>query len=179
MVTTRYSDQQRDPTRDKILGRSNQPRTSETYRRQDDVFGHELRLLLSQVLIQAMYYREDCLMCCPSNKVTKRDTRSVLALTILCYTIGGLHEDKLCETFQGMAPTNVKMVHQTSLFYIESNLNRFGLLSSTHGQRSQHQSWQTTLQTALINQPKFLKATHHTEIRNNEIPRSMVKALSW
>ena len=28
--------------RDKTLARSNQPRTSETYRRQDDVFGYEL-----------------------------------------------------------------------------------------------------------------------------------------
>ena len=46
MVTTRYSTN-RDTNRDKILARSNQPRTSETYRRQDDVFGHELQFLLS------------------------------------------------------------------------------------------------------------------------------------
>ena len=37
----------RDPNRDKTLARSNQPRTSETYRRQDDVSGYELQFLLS------------------------------------------------------------------------------------------------------------------------------------
>ena len=41
----------KDPNRDKILARYNQPRTSETYRRQDDVFGYELQFLLSEVLL--------------------------------------------------------------------------------------------------------------------------------
>ena len=37
-----------------------------------------------------------------------------------------------------------------------------------------------TLQPVLINKSKFLKATHCSEIRKNEIPRSMlVEALSW
>ena len=67
------------------------------------------------------------------------------------------------------------------LFHIESNLDRLGLLSPTHGQRSEQQSGQKiTLQTVLINTPKFLKATHHTEIGKIEIPRSMVvEALRW
>ena len=64
---------------------------------------------------------------------------------------------------------------------IESNLDRLGLLSPTHGQRSQQQSGQNTLQSVLINRPKFLKAARHTvAIRKIEIPRSMGKeALSW
>ena len=37
----------RDPTRDNILTRSNHPRTSETYRRQDDVLGYELQFFYS------------------------------------------------------------------------------------------------------------------------------------
>ena len=37
----------RDPNRDKILAGSNQPRTSKTYRRHDDVLGYELQFLLS------------------------------------------------------------------------------------------------------------------------------------
>ena len=41
-------------------------------------------------------------------------------------------------TLQAM-PTNNKTVHQTSLFYIESSLDRLGLLSPTHDQRSQQQ----------------------------------------
>ena len=54
-----------------------------------------------------------------------------------------------------------------------------GLLSPTHGQRSQQQSGQITLQSVLINESKFLKATHRTKIRKIEIPRSMVvEALS-
>ena len=40
----------RDPNRDKAFARSDQPRTSKTYRRQDDIFGYELRFLLSGVL---------------------------------------------------------------------------------------------------------------------------------
>ena len=69
---------------------------------------------------------------------------------------------------------------QTFLLHIESNLDRLGLLSPTHDQRSQQQSGQITLQPVLINKSKFLKATHRTKIRKIEIPRSMVvEAMSW
>ena len=37
---------------------------------------------------------------------------------------------------QAMASTNIKTVHQTSLLHIESNLDRLGMLSPTHDQRS-------------------------------------------
>ena len=104
-------------------------------------------------------------MYCPSKKVIRRDTKRFLAL-------GGLHEDKVCDTLQAMAPTNVKTVHQTSLLHIESNLDRLGLLSSTHGQRFQQQSGEITLQAVLVNKPKFLKATLQIEIRKFKIPRS-------
>ena len=57
---------------------------------------------------------------------------------------------------------------------IESSLDRLGLLSPTHDQRSQQQSGQITLQPVLINKSKFLEVTHRTKIRKNEIPRSMV-----
>ena len=53
-----------------------------------------------------------------------------------------------------MVLTNVKTIHQTSLLHIESNLDRLGLLSPTHGQRSQQQSGQITLQSVLINIPE-------------------------
>ena len=80
---------------------------------------------------------------------------------------------------QAMAPTNIKTVHQTSLLHIESNLDRLGMLSPTHDQRSQQKNGKITLQPVLINKSKILKATHCTEIRKNEIPRSMVvEALS-
>ena len=58
-----------------------------------------------------------------------------------------------------MAPTNVKTVHQTFLLHIESNPDRLGLLSPTHGQRSQQQSGQNTLKSVLVNKPKFVKVT--------------------
>ena len=41
---------------------------------------------------------------------------------------------------QAMAPTNIKTVHQTSLLHIESNLDRLGMLSPTHDQRSQQKN---------------------------------------
>ena len=116
-------------------------------------------------------------MCCPSNKVIKSDPKM---FSSSYYTIGGLHEDKICNTLQSMAQTDVKTAHQTSLLRIESNLDRLGLLSPTHRQGSQQQSGQITLQSVLVNKPKFLKATHYTEISKIEIPRSMVvEALSW
>ena len=71
-------------------------------------------------------------------------------------------------------------VHQTSLLHIESNLDPLGMLSPTHDQRSQQKNGKITLQPVLINKSKFLKATHCTEIRKIETPRSMVvEALSW
>ena len=69
---------------------------------------------------------------------------------------------------KAMAPTNIKTVHQTSLLHIESNLDRLGLLSPTHDQRSQQQIGQIALQPVLINTSKFLKATHCTKIRKLE-----------
>ena len=82
---------------------------------------------------------------------------------------------------QAMVPTNIKTVHQTSLLHIESNLDRLGVLSPTHDQRSQQKNGKITLQPVLINKKsKFLKATHCTVLRKIEIPRSMVvEALSW
>ena len=50
---------------------------------------------------------------------------------------------------QSMAPTNIKTVHQTSLLHIESSLDRLGLLSPTHDQRSQQQTGQITFQPLL------------------------------
>ena len=83
-------------------------------------------------------------------------------------------------TLQAMTPTNIETVHQTSLLHIESSLDRLGLLSPTHDQRSQQQIGKITLQPVLINKSKFLKATHRTKMRKIEIPRSMVvEALSW
>ena len=81
---------------------------------------------------------------------------------------------------QTMAPTNIKTVHQTSLLHIESNFDRLGMLSPTHDQRFQQKKGNITLQPVLINKSNFLKATHCTEIRKDEIQRSMVaEALSW
>ena len=64
---------------------------------------------------------------------------------------------------QAMAPTNIKTVHQTSLLHIESNLDRLGMLSPTHDQRSQQKNGKITLQPVLINKSKFLKATHFVQ----------------
>ena len=83
-------------------------------------------------------------------------------------------------TLQALTPTNIKTVHQTFVFHIKSSLDRLGLLSLTHDQRSQQQSGQTSFQPVLINKFKFFKATHRTKISKTEIPRSMVvEALSW
>ena len=79
-------------------------------------------------------------------------TKSLKATQKRFLAIGGLHEDKLCDTLQGMVPTNnVKTVHHTSLLPIESNSDRVGLLSPTHGQRTRQQHGQMTFHSVLIN----------------------------
>ena len=83
-------------------------------------------------------------------------------------------------TLQAMAPTNNKTVHQTSFtpYYREQPRSTriafayprpaFSATNRTH-----------TFQPVLINNSKFIKATHRTKIRKIEIPRSMVvEALS-
>ena len=72
-------------------------------------------------------------------------------------------------TLQAMAPTIVETVYQTSLLHIESNFDRLGLLSPTHGQRSQQQIGQTTLRSVLISKSKFIKAAHRTKINKIKI----------
>ena len=72
---------------------SNQPRTLETCRRQDDVFGYELQFLLSGVIpvFQSLNYKlkiEDCLMCCPSN----RDSTVVLVKYLYLYYIANFFQ---------------------------------------------------------------------------------------
>ena len=70
-----------------------------------------------------------------------------------------LHGDMLCDILQATTPTKVKTVNQNSLFHLASNLYRLGSLLSTHGQHSQPQSEQITLQSGLINKPKYPKVT--------------------
>ena len=55
-----------------------------------------------------------------------------------------------------------KRFTKTSLFHIESNLDRHGLLSPTHGERP------AARQSILINKPKSFKGTDHTSCGNKE-----------
>ena len=55
-----------------------------------------LPVLFHNLSYKLLLQREDCLMaCCSSTKVIKSDSKLFLA-------IAGLHEDKLCDTSQGM-----------------------------------------------------------------------------
>ena len=111
--------------------------------------------VFSNVNCKLQRRRSDVLMLTPSNKKRYKT---------FSRRYGGLHEEKACNTFLEMVPTNVKAVHQISLLHIESNRDRLGLLSPTHGLRFQQQSGLITLpSTVLINKPKFLKATRHMQ----------------
>ena len=112
MVTICYSNQ-RDPNRDKLLARSDHPRTSETSRHQDDGFRYELQFLLSRVRTVFPNLNNDKLhkrlfdvLLIHQSKVIKRDSKYFLA-------IGRLHEDNVLDTLQAMALTNVKTISQT------------------------------------------------------------------
>ena len=55
------------------------------------------------------------------------------------------------------APTNTKTVQQTSLLYIESNLNRIGMLPPTHDHRSQQKNWKNYAPTSFDQQAEIRK----------------------
>ena len=104
-------------------------------------------------------------MCYPSNIVIESDTKSFLHVALV---IGGLHEDKSSGTLQARAPINDKTVHQTYLFHIVSNLDRLRLVLPTHGQRSQQQSGQITLQSVLIDKRQAQVSRGHKSCRNKK-----------
>ena len=182
VVTKRYEDQRftswrqpatqtnRDTNRDKTLARSNQPRTSESYQRQDDVFEYEVKHLY-------------CLECCCQYSIISESELQATEKTVWC----AAHPTKSSNVFQKFSSFRRVTLRQVMQHFTSngtdqcqngsSNLDRLGFLPPTHGQRSQQH---ITLKSFLINKPKFLKATRHAEIRKIEIPRSMVvKALSW
>ena len=123
-------------------------------------------------------------MCCPSYKVIKSDARSCLGsrrVIFHSYVFFGYTNTNyatLCK--QWHRPMSKRFIKLPYSIYIESNLDRLRLLSRTHGQCSQQQSEQMTLQSVLINKPKFLKATYHTEVsRKIETSRSTSGSPLW
>ena len=84
-------------------------------------------------------------------------------------------------TLQAMAPTNNKTVHQTSFTpYREQHRSTRIVVAYPRPAFSARNWTNNTFQPVLINNSKFLKATHRTKKRKIEIPRSMVvEALSW
>ena len=156
------------PTGIQIVG-SNHPRTLETYRRQDDVFGYELQFLLSinrvpPVSFENLNYKiqatetEDCMMCCPSNKVIKSDTHKKFS-------------------------SSRRVTRKHLVWHFTSNGTDeclSGLLSLTHGQRSQQQRGTNHAPISFDQQAQVSQS--HTSYRNKEFcytPRSMaVEVLS-
>ena len=83
-------------------------------------------------------------------------------------------------TLQAMAPTNNKTVHQTSFtpYREQPRSTRFIVAYPRPAFSATNRT--KTFQPVLINNSKYLKATHRTKIRKIEIPRSrVVEALSW
>ena len=83
-------------------------------------------------------------------------------------------------TLQAMAPTNNKTVHQTSFTPYYREQPRSTRIVVAYPRPAFSATNRTnTFQPVLINNSKFLKATHRLKIRKIEIPRSMVvEALS-
>ena len=82
-------------------------------------------------------------------------------------------------TLQAMAPTNSKTVHQTSFTPYREQPRSTRIVVAYPRPAFSATNRTNTFQPVLINNSKFLKATHSTKIRKIEIPRSMVvEALS-
>ena len=78
-----------------------------------------------------------------------------------------------------MAPTNSKTVHQTSFTPYREQPRSTRIVVAYPRPAFSATNRTNTFQPVLINNSKFLKATHRTKIRKIEIPRSMVvEALS-
>ena len=138
IMTTRYSKQQVSKSRQSPC-QIQSPESNEK----------PIRAMTIYFRIGLTKYRKENLMCCSFTKVIKQNDSNV------SLAIWGLYEDKSCDASQGVTSTNAKVVHETSLLHIESNPNRLGALSLTHGQRSQQHSAQIMLQAVLINRLKF------------------------
>ena len=84
-------------------------------------------------------------------------------------------------TLQAMAPTNNKTVqHQTSFTPYREQPRSIRIVVAYPRPAFSATNRTNTFQPVLINNSKFLKATHRTKIRKIEIPRStVVEALSW
>ena len=83
-------------------------------------------------------------------------------------------------TLQAMAPTNNKTVHQTSFAPYREQPRSTRIVVAYPRPAFSATNRIYTFQPVLINNSKFLKATHRTKIRKIEIPRSMVvEGLSW
>ena len=78
-----------------------------------------------------------------------------------------------------MAPTNSKTVHQTSFTPYREQPRSTRIVVAYPRPAFSATNRTNTFQPVLINNSKFIKATHRTKIRKIEIPRSMVvEALS-
>ena len=82
-------------------------------------------------------------------------------------------------TLQAMVPTNNKTVHQTSFTPYREQPRSTRVVVAYPRPAFSATNRTNTFQPVLINNSKFLKATHRTKIGKIEIPRSMVvEALS-
>ena len=129
--------------------------TATAWGKRPEVVSDRCRYLLAQMEISQQSLPVD----------GRRSTGHIMVTTRYSDQQGSKSRQKSYATLQAIAPTNIKTVHQTRLVHIESNLDRLGLFSPTHDQRSQQQSGQIALQPVLINKSKFLKATHCTKVR--------------
>ena len=167
----------RDPNRDKTLARSNQPRILETYRCQDDVLGHEVQFLLSEVLpvYQNLNYKlqrrlSDVL---PIQQTKKNDTilfsssRRVTRRQVMRhFTSNGPDQ---CHNGSPNLLTSYREQPRSTRIVVAYRRPAFLATKRTNPPP-----------ISFDNKSKFLKATRHAKIRKIEIPKSMVgEALSW
>ena len=112
------------------------------------------------------------------HKEVPRSTGHIMVTTRYSDQQGSKSRQKVMRLYKRWHRPIAKRFIKLPLLHIESSLDRLGLLSPTHDQRSQQQMT-NTFQPVLVNNSKFLEATHRTKIRKIEIPRSMVvEALS-
>ena len=163
MVTTRYSDQQGSKSRQKVMRLYKQWHRpiSKRFIKPPYSISNAARLSFSDLCILLFMFLSLCRLCVC---VFLCSHWSLVDVPLIFFCPADHVPDWQPRVLLGMVEArSVNVKKTTTTTTIESNLDRLGMLSPTHDQRSQQKTGKITLQPVLINKSKFLKATHFVQ----------------
>ena len=147
---------------------SNQPRTIEIHRHEDDnVVGYKVQFLFSQVLpvFQSLYLLH----------VATEDTVLRAANLPFFRARGVLHDDNVCDISQATAQAIAKRFIKPPYSRVRAALNDYECCSLPTTTAFSAKKREIKLQSVLIKTHKFIKSARNSEKRNIERPRPILE----